>query len=91
MKVLSMNIKKKKKRLKGSKTVSVHMTIFVYVENPKESAPQRYYRQEITSTDEEVEKLEPLQITDGNVNGEAARQISLAASQRAKHRGLRYW
>lgn len=67
------------------------MTIFVYVENPKESAPQRYYRQEITSTDEEVEKLEPLQITDGNVNGEAARQISLAASQRAKHRGLRYW
>lgn len=90
MKVLSMNIKKKK-RLKGSKTVSVHRTIFVYVENPKESAPQRYYRQEITSTDEEVEKLEPLQITDGNVNGEAARQISLAASQRAKHRGLRYW
>ena len=31
--------------------------MIVYAENPKESAPQRYYRQEITSTDEDVEKL----------------------------------
>ena len=49
--------KKKKKRLEGSKTVSVHMAVSVHVENPKESAPQRYYRQEIASTDEGVEKL----------------------------------
>lgn len=33
------------------------MAVFVYVENPKESAPERYYRQEITSTDENMEKL----------------------------------
>lgn len=33
------------------------MAIIVYVENPKESAPERDYRQETTSTDKDMEKL----------------------------------
>ena len=33
------------------------MAVSVYAQNPKESAPQRYQRQEIVSTDEGVEKL----------------------------------
>lgn len=34
--------------------------MIVYVENPKKSNPKRYYKQEITSIGEDMEKLKPL-------------------------------